>query len=116
MTEERERYLASIGKEERAIRQAISDCRRMIKHGKEGIGKYKNRSRSFRNILLFENFKDDVRFNKIYLKRLKKQLPAPKERTKTTFGVYPYQCPSCKGVLETHCTVHYCMHCGQKLR
>lgn len=114
MTEERKKYMGSISKEEREIRQAISDCRRMIKHGKEGIGKYKDRPRCFGNILLFENFKDDVRFNKIYLKSLKKRLPAPKEKIELIRGrYYMFVCSVC-GASTVEGT--YCPYCGQKLR
>ena len=114
MTDERKKFLASISKEEQATRQAISDCRRMIKQGKEGIGKYKDRPSCFGKILL-ENFKDDVRFNKIYLKYLKKMLPAPTIEEKWESGkLFGYRCVICDN-LSPHCQ-SYCNGCGQKLR
>lgn len=103
MTEERKQYLASISKEERAIREGISYHKDLIKSLKDIFncddGVVKN------------SWKFAIAKEKTVIQSLKKQLPAP-----TRFG----SCVICgskqpKGHIRFY-SYSYCAECGQKLR
>lgn len=103
MTEERKEYMTSISKEELAIRLKIVISKSRIKLLKQFmvVDKYDDE--------LIREEKQTIAQEKIFIKNLKKQLPAPRGYAR---------CKVCGAVL-----IHwdgdksnYCTQCGQKLR
>jgi len=106
MTEERKKYLASISKEERAIRSELyseeirlSDLKWNVK-----FSPYKDvRTTSL----------ELIKETKIIIKALKKQLPAPMAYLRDEYATY-IGCSVCKYHTQPYFT--HCYKCGQKLR
>ena len=105
MTEERKQYLASISKEERAIRDMLLILKSEIKTTKVYLSHEPNNKIK----------KDDLYFFNIIIKALKKRLPARVKKTKDFYDFYSYDCSVCGTPIETF-NDKYCGNCGQKLR
>lgn len=103
MTEERKRYLASISREERAIREHLYLLKCNITWYKRFLCVDK----------LDKCAKEDIRFTKILIKALRKQLPVPVQCMSNKFIVKTF-CAVCKGKICDE--ENYCPTCGQKLR
>lgn len=106
MTEERKQYLKSISKEEREIRFAIATEKSFIKLCKDGLD-------ICNSSISLNADKNIIATEKIILKALKKQLPAPRKEYQNEYLDYCL-CPIC-----CWCVNHerdYCPRCGQKLR
>lgn len=107
MTEERRKYLASIGKEERKIRIAIAEEKSFISICKDHLNcsRYKNKTTY-----------EMIASAKTKIKALKKQLPAPAEME----CEQEYICPMCNTITQAPYKsmreMFYCPFCGQKLR
>lgn len=106
MTDERKQYLASISKEERAIREEISYHKDLIKSLKDIFncddGVIKN------------SWKFAIAKEKTIIKSLKKQLPAPRKTYHNEYLLNYCLCPICLWYANhERC---YCPQCGQKLR
>lgn len=106
MTPERSKYLGDISYEERVIRNQIDYHRSSLKLRKWLI----NGNRDEDDISLY---KSEIAGEKIVIRTLKRQLPAP------------VQCMSNKFIVKTFCVVckgkicddeNYCPRCGRKLR
>lgn len=107
MTEERKKYLASISKEERAIRASLEIEHYELKANKELVNAYKD-SKEY-----YKQYKEGIARAKTTIKALKKQLPAPKKMIWSCFE--ECVCPICEeGVQQEY--DNYCPNCGQKLR
>lgn len=99
MTEERKQYLASISKEERAIRNALKYNKGCLKECKRICSFNSN----------YYRWKEPITVTKSIIKALKKQLPAPRE----------HACCKVCGAGLVHWSgdeLNYCVQCGQKLR
>ena len=109
MTPERQQYLASISKEERAIRELIENRKRTIKHYKILMNEDKEDTEYINDI-----GKPQIAETKILIKALKKQLPAPKKEI--DIGLYwaIFNCPICRTTIPIHSG--YCLCCGNKMR
>lgn len=104
MTPERARYFASISTEERIIRARIRFLKDDISDDKHALN----------TVSLIRKFrKSCIKENKILIKNLKKQLPAPKKMIWSCFE--ECVCPICEEGVQQEYT-NYCPHCGQKLR
>lgn len=105
MTDERKKYLASISKEERAIRQALAEEKGLISLCKNELNRicFSKRNATYKML----------NTSKTRIKALKKQLPAPIDTH--DWGV---RLVNHCGVCGVSCiTWHkYCPRCGQKLR
>lgn len=106
MTPEREKYLASISKEERAIRLELNVQKNRLKYLKELI-KYPIHMNDKRTML---RLMQDTRF---VIKNLKKQLPAPRKEYQNEYLDYCL-CPICRWYANHE--RDYCPKCGHKLR
>lgn len=107
MTEKRKQYLASISKEERAIRRAIKYQQEFISLSKKDLA----------NPWIFTPcgsiLKRQITECKGIIKALKKQLPAPVKFIRD--GKWAYNsCSVCKDAVNED--ELYCHTCGQKLR
>lgn len=109
MTDERKQYLASISKEEREIRFAIATEKSVIKLCKDGLD-------ICNSSISLNADKNIIAKEKIILKALKKQLPAPAEMEYDQ----EYICPICNTITQAPYKsmreMFYCPYCGQKLR
>lgn len=110
MTPERKKYLASISKEERIIRNAIGLYRTNIFFRK----RYLNSGRDKDKPVRLSQEKRGIGETKTIIKNLKKRLPAPKKEV--DIGLYwaILNCPICRTTTPIH--AGYCLCCGQKLR
>ena len=108
MTEERRKYLASISKEERTIRELIENCKRTIKHYKILMNEDKEDTEYINDV-----GKPQIAIRKFLIKALKKQLPAPRIPLELNEVVFPCACSVCKYPFAEY---SYCPTCGQKLR
>lgn len=108
MTNEREKFLASISKEERVIRQYILAYEKKIKIFKH----YMNDDEEDTDYI--RDARCEIAKRKIIIKSLKKQLPAPRIKLELTNGVvFPSTCSICKYPFTE---ANYCAVCGRKLR
>lgn len=105
MTPERREYLEGISKEERAIRENLDKAKLSLRIAKKNAFRYGGRKPP-------EELAGGIKYRKIIIKTLKKELPAP------------VQCMSNKFIVKTFCVVckgkicddeNYCPNCGQKL-
>lgn len=103
MTDERKKYLASISKKERIIRERLLWLRYEIKDCKCAISHNPNKFN-----------KEELYFFQTIVKALKKQLPAPIKETNLSYEKLN-RCPIC-GIFIRFCDINYCCNCGQKLR
>ena len=109
MTPERRKYLASISKEERAIRELIENSKRTIKHYKILMNEDKEDTEYINDV-----GKPQIAIRKFLIKELKKALPAPRHEQYDYISDSSWLDCSCgRGVYPTQ---PYCMWCGQKLR
>lgn len=111
MTEERERYIAGISKEERKIRFAIATEKSVMKLCKDSLATCNS------SITLNAN-KKLIAKEKIIVKTLKKRLPAPRTIKTILVGrktVQMMTCPNCGNYVRIF-SDNYCATCGQKLR
>lgn len=104
MTPERKKYLAGISKEEIYIRRRIRQLKDAISDDKYAL----NNGTCMKWLR-----KICIRENKILIKALKKQLPAPKVVCETKYMVM-ISCPRCR--IGDMLFGDYCPYCGQKLR
>lgn len=108
MTPERSKYLSDIGYEERVIRNQIDYHRSSLKLRKWLVsGK---RAEDEDDISLY---KSEIAGEKIVIKTLKRQLPAPVQCMSNKFIVKTF-CVACKGKICDD--ENYCPKCGRKLR
>ena len=114
MTEERRRYLASISKEEQAIRKLIENRKRTIKHYKILMNEDKEDTNYINDV-----GKPQIAIQKFLIKVLKKQLPQ-----ELVFHNEPnywcWDCPTCHyKILNLDGKLDpiriYCPKCGQKI-
>lgn len=106
MTEERKKYLASIRKEERVIRDEVKFKKRIVSMLKLCVKLSENNNER-------SSHKQRISDLKTVIKSLKKQLPAPVKFVRD--GKWAYNsCSVCKGAINED--ELYCHNCGQKLR
>lgn len=104
MTPKRKEYLDNIGKEERAIRNALKYNKGYLKECKRICSLNGN----------YYRWKESMTVTKSIIKALKKQLPAPRKHY--TDEVCDYiGCPICYFEIDKDYPC-YCSECGKKLR
>lgn len=105
MTEERKRYLASISKEEKVIREALAEERQFVKYCKEKLDYFGGSEKTYKMITTAKS----------KIKTLKKQLPAPRKEINIGRYLTFFNCPICRTKI-TPVHAGYCLCCGQKFR
>ena len=112
MTEERRKYMHSISKEEWFIRDKIDELKHEIRVNKSLLSR-RSKELTGRTMCHF-----GVAENKVVIKLLKKQLPAPRTIKTILVGretVQMMTCPNCGNYVRIF-SDNYCPTCGQKLR
>ena len=107
MTPERKKFLANISKEERVIRENLDKAKLSLRIAKKNAFRYGGRKPP-------EELAGGIKYRKIIIKALKKQLPAPMKE-EIFYNVKVFSCPVCDAPLDV-CVEDYCFKCGQKLR